>query len=865
MKTRHLACAALLLFSWRAAGQREIYFTPFSHLDFFWGGTREECLSRGNGIIAKVIELARASEKFHFLLEDNVFVANYVETHGGTAELEELKKLVRAGRIEIAPKWAAIFQGLPDGEAHARNMALGKRYARQVFGVDPQVAHLGDLPDYTPQFPQILRQSRVANMVMTRMGPSDVSLFRWRGLDGSQALVWNTLKGYGWGTFLTSVAQVDEEKRARFRKDLAEIGATTPGPILMNWGTDLWSPPDDLVARVEEFNRAAGAHLRITTPGQFFERVARESGIPERQGEIPSSWPNIVSSLPHLWPEIIPATNTLLAAEKFAAIGSALGYGAYPQTELEFAWKKLIESMDHNHDGQGGLELGDGRKAEYQRLAKIRGGEILRDAMRNIAERVRIPAAGGFPIVVFNPLGWRRDDVVRAHVTLYGAVSPADIGAFKKGMRLLDAEGRETPFHVEEYSENISRAVQVAFVARGVPPVGYRTYYLTAGTGQAFPAAVEVRLDAERDRKDPRRGAGADTIENAFYRVSVDRATGRVTLFDKELQRDVARDMEVSALEERGGNYIGIETLSGRTIAAVVNDVKVEENNAVRAVVRMALQVADIPAVQRLTLYGGLKRLDIENTVEWSRPRFLRLQQLFPHRQAGTRIHYGVPFGANSRENVLPNTGPHMSDEIRLESWQRSRHVHDWIHAGDAEQGLTIATDHQQVRLDEGLIRAEMLRGTRFTSVRVVRGEEVGSMHYPPPGRYVFRYSLSSGRGDWKQAKAYQAGMGLTNPLLAAAVADTVSKKTLAPEQSFCAVEQENLVISAIKKADEGGGLLVRVYEIEGAATRSGIQFLGRRREFTETNLLEEDEPGGRKVTLEVGPYGIRTLRLRLE
>ena len=139
----------------------EIYFTPFSHLDFYWGGTREECLARGNGIIAQAIRLAGQSPKFHFLLEDNAFVSNYVETHRGLAELAELKRLVQAGRIEIAPKWAAIFQGLPDGEVHARNLAIGKRYARDVFGVDAQVAHLGDLPDYTPQFPQVLRQPRV--------------------------------------------------------------------------------------------------------------------------------------------------------------------------------------------------------------------------------------------------------------------------------------------------------------------------------------------------------------------------------------------------------------------------------------------------------------------------------------------------------------------------------------------------------------------------------------------------------------------------------------------------------------------------------------------------------------------------------
>jgi alpha-mannosidase len=192
---------------------REIYFTPFSHLDFFWGGTREECLARGNRIIAKAIRLAKESPKFRFLLESNVFVANFVETHQGTPELTDLLRLVKEGRIEVAPIWTGIFQTLPDGEAQVRNLMLGKRYSRSVLGVNPKVAHLGDLPDYTPQYPQILKQSDVPYMVMTRMGPSDKSLFYWKSPDGSKALAWTTLKGYGWGTFLSSNTQMDEQKR----------------------------------------------------------------------------------------------------------------------------------------------------------------------------------------------------------------------------------------------------------------------------------------------------------------------------------------------------------------------------------------------------------------------------------------------------------------------------------------------------------------------------------------------------------------------------------------------------------------------------------------------------------------------------
>ncbi len=167
---------------------------------------------------ARRSQLAERYPDFRFLLEDDDFVADFVDGHRGTPELEAFKRLVKQGRIEIAPKWAAIYQNMPRGEALVRNVVLGKRYAREVFGVDPQVAHLGDIPGFTRQYPQILRKADTPYMVMTRMGPPDRSLFRWKAPDGSAILVWNTIKGYGWGADLGLHLDLDDARLASDRK-----------------------------------------------------------------------------------------------------------------------------------------------------------------------------------------------------------------------------------------------------------------------------------------------------------------------------------------------------------------------------------------------------------------------------------------------------------------------------------------------------------------------------------------------------------------------------------------------------------------------------------------------------------------------
>ena len=320
-------------------------------------------------------------------------------------------------------------------------------------------------------------------------------------------------------------------------------------------------------------------------------------------------------------------------AEKFAAINYALGYAPYPQQQFDALWVKALESMDHNNYGQGG-DIGDQRKVGYAQAAILQGGQILRESLRNIAERVRNPFPVSTPIVVFNPLSWTRDDVVNAHVTLYGDVQPAAIPDYRKAMRLVDEKGASIPFHVDEYTENISRAVQLVFVARGVPSIGYKTYYLVpAEQADAFPKAAELKLDTDNDARNPRRVVGSHVLENAYYRVTVDRAVGRIEIFDKELGRVVAKDLEIAASEERGGNTLSVEPQTGRTIVNVISSVEIEENNPVRTVVRISGDIAGVPITQRLTLYQGLKRIDLENSVDWKPGRFLKIEQWFPLQQ----------------------------------------------------------------------------------------------------------------------------------------------------------------------------------------------------------------------------------------
>jgi alpha-mannosidase len=839
------------------AAQPDVYVVPFSHLDLYWAGTQEECLSRGNRIITKAMRMALQYPEFRFLIEDEVWLANYAETHRGLPEMDQLKQLVKQGRIEISPKWAAILQNLPRGETWVRNFVYGKHYARDVFGVDPKVANLGDLPGYTSQFPQILSRSDVPYMVMTRMGPSDKSLFYYKALDGSKALTWNTLKGYGWGTFITSKKLTDQEKSARFQKDIADVSKTTNSPILMNWGTDLWAPDDQLVPAIESFK--SPVRMIFATPSEFFHKAEKTPDIPETSGEIPHAWANIFTSIVHIWPPTITAADTLLTAEKFATINYALGYADYPHQEFEFLWKRVLEASDHNNFGQGG-DIGDSRKLEYANLAIVRGGEIMRNMLRNIAARVRSPFPRSMPVVVFNPLGWTRDDLVSAHVSLYGDASPGDIDDYRKAIRLVDETGASIPFYVEQSSGTVSRALEMVFVARGVPSLGYKTYFVVpAEKPDAFPNATEIKLDA--DEAKPKRVLGADEVENEFYRVSVDRATGALTIFDKELNRVVAKDMEITGSEERGGDTLSKEYVSGRTVINTVGRIVVDESDPVRTVVRIPGDLGGVPVMQRVFLYRGLKRVDLVNTVDWKGGKLVKIEQTFPYEHPDAEIQYGIPFGAVSGSDFMPKSEPRAGDEIGKDFWKQWRQIHDWVFAGTNEWGMTIAADHQVVTLAPGVIRGGMLRGA-YSSVGITRNGKPFLRQFPPAGTYVFRYSLSSAKGDWRSAKSYRAGMAFNTALIPVSPADDLSQKSLPPTQSFCSFEGDNLVLSALKKSEAGDGVVLRLYDTTGEQSETSLNLLGQKQRFRELNLLEENVSGADAEVLHIAPFEIKTVKL---
>ena len=105
----------------------------------------------------------------------------------------------------------------------------------------------------------------------------------------------------------------------------------------------------------------------------------------------------------------------------------------------------------------------------------------------------------------------------------------------------------------------------------------------------------------------------------------------------------------------------------------------------------------------------------------------------------------------------------------------------------------------------------------------------------------------------------------LNDPLLAYQPIEARAS-TAERQPSFISVDRPNVVIETIKRAEDGNGIIVRLYECQrqrGTAVLSTGFALAK---AWKTNLLEQDEHElaitGQEIELALRPYEIATLRL---
>lgn len=868
--------------------QRSGFIAPMSHLDLTFMGTMEETLSRGCKIFSRALELLDRHEEFCFFLEYVIFLEAFRSYHPELSS--KLAGYVKDGRVQLGAEWSGIMVATEEEEDLIRNVLLAKLYVFAHYGVDLDTLQLTDIPGAVPQLPQICRGLGVRNLVVTRCAPPD-KLFWYVGPDGSEVLVWSA-DGYNRaGAFGSQIS-----KEAMEEKGLAAYLSECAVPPLLYYGSDLYLPAEALARTSAEFSAChPESPVRLTTPSAYFSSLPEElvENAPRLSGTLPSTWAYQEPCHANITRLDSVATGMLTAAERWATLAWLKVGLPYPSQELGELWKMLLRGRDHNFAGRG-AEVGQARKLAERRAVRHRAELIRNRALAAIAERTEV-RPGSVPVVVFNTLNWARTGLVQAHVTLYPGERPSERDVFGDAddLELRGPDGAMVPFQVTSERRHTLGELEVAFVAKDVPSLGYSSY--TMRTRDPVAGSV-VPGERQAPRSEVEHWFGAKgvvlAIDAGDLRAEVDRVSGTTRLLERDGQhwRPILEGLRLEGRRELPevvrNPVLGLsfdDPIRERVIESRPRGeepVRVLAEGPVFCTVAIRSWVGETPCELRLRLCRDVPVLDVEADVAWDVERFGRVELAFAAGERGAQVSYGLPFGASTldgedleaaqRQEVVPGSGPVRRDESTRGTWESTREICRWLDIGSTERGLVMASDHRWTRVEEVepgsakfTVRCCLVRGGRMWTGELDNGQ---SSSVP----LSFRFRFQPRVGSWREARAPRYGWEAIQPLVAYTVNDTLSPKDLASEDSMVSVSScgglGDPIVTCLKQGVDGESVVLRWYESTGEACEVEVGGDVFPTNLERVDLLERRCPqngqsgSGTAGRYRVGPWEIMTL-----
>ena len=139
--------------------------------------------------------------------------------------------------------------------------------------------------------------------------------------------------------------------------------------------------------------------------------------------------------------------------------------------------------------------------------------------------------------------------------------------------------------------------------------------------------------------------------------------------------------------------------------------------------------------------------------------------------------------------------------------------------------------------------------------------------HEPDLGIHRFSYSLVPHAGNWQEAHTAQKALDFNLPFRA--VTSIPRNGDWPCEKSFLTIAAENIIVSALKKAEDNFDLILRCYEIHGKAVTTTGKCGFEITEAIETDMIERDiktssiPVADNQFTLSFTPFEIKTIRLK--
>ncbi len=831
--------------------QRCFNLLGHAHLDMAWLWTTDETYEVGERTFRSVLNL---QQNFPYLTFAHTTPALYewIEKHRPNL-FAAIQKAVSQGKWEIiGGMWVEPEVNLVNGESLIRQLLYGQRYIKDKFGYITKVAWLPDSFGFTWQLPQIFEQSGIEYFVTGKLHWNDTNRFPlgcfwWESPDGTQLLTVMSPPN------VTGVMDTNPLTMAEYGIDWE----TNTGLQEIFWlpgvGDHGGGPTKDMLEVAAKWqNSPFFPEIKFTTATEYLSKIAPHSQL----AKFPV-WKDELYLELHRGCYTVHAEQKkfnryceglLYQAELWSTIASLLdrdwfaGQPVLPivyntmndtlhdwQDYLEQAWKKVLFNQFHDIlPGTSIREVFESANQDWQTAIAI-GENILQTALAAIAHWINLPSPPNpqaKPIVVFNSLNWKRTQIVKL--------------PFSAECRVFDEQGTELP-------TQLTADKQLIFLARDIPSVGYRLFWLDTQS-KVTDTELEISVIKETEYR----------LENQYLKVMVNSHTGDLdSIYDKIDRREILNGAgnQLQAFVDQGQYWdawnIAPEYEQHPLPPTQLKSIQWLERGELQQCLRVVRTLGKSTFTQDYILELHSPSLKIANTVDWQETHVL-VKAAFPFNLTSDFTTCEIPYGA-----IAHPTQPQT--ELERAKWEVS--LLKWVDISDrsGEYGVSLLND-SKYGCDYSChqLRLTLLRSPVWPDPQADRGI------------HKFTYAIYPHQHNWQTARTVHQSYELNIPLsvvtLDDAQPDNYEPPKLASTTEFLNLTADNLILSALKPAQDND-VILRCYECHGTEANLSAQGFLNWKLTAITNCLETETSSLIESQTEIHrgikPWKIATFKLQ--
>jgi hypothetical protein len=773
----------------------------------------------------EAMELIHAHPHFRFSPDGYWSVRQYLAGRSEDQQ-KQLFQMVKDKKIFVPTVEASLLTGFPALETLIRSLYPAFEFNRK-YGGDADYANITDVPSYSWSYASVMSAAGLKYFVSgcdNDNGPillfsrlNEKSPFWWEGPDGGRILTW-----YSWVYSQLAVLFGGMQGEIAAGRDSIPVFLQAyshpeyKSNAVLVYGTQ-WENTDLFPRQAhlaDDWNKIyAYPHLQYSGFAEALGRIARQFGdaIPVVRGDGGPYWEDGIASTARSAAIERETEQRALGAEKFSTLSGLVNPRLRPEAEaLKRLWNNMVLYDEHTwgadrsvSDPKSQESVNQlGVKESFAHEAKRDVEYVLRRGLAALADYIYDPEG---TLLVFNPLSWPRSGMVEMDLD--------------KGLELVDlVTNRTVPYEVLSTGPAYRH---IRFLAQDVPSVGYKAYAL------------------EQTKTEPPTPAttAEETIENQYYRVSLDPQSGAVrSIYDKELNKELVNasspyrfdqllyvtgaDQTPNRLVEYSSGWpvpeLSVHGAGGGRLLSVTNQ-------PFGPAARMESSGMNTPRIEtEVILFNGQKKIEFINHVHKTEVYTKEAVYFaFPLAMDHPQFRYEIQNGfVDPSRDQLPGAG---------KEWFSVQH---WV---AAEQGgvtaALVPVDASLVALGDivrgtwpvefgqrpGTIFSYVMNNYYFTNYAAGQG-----------GDFTFRYVLTSGN-DLEPAYLSRLGREEMSPLEVDHItsqdkAINSARPLDSAQASFLQVRQPDVVLETWKMAEDGQGTVLRFLEVGGKESTAEVQ-----------------------------------------